>query len=47
MIDPLLLVLAGVVVVALATVIGPRFNVAGPLVLLAIGAGVSLLPFWA
>lgn len=45
MIDPLLLVLAGVVVVALATVIGPRFNVAGPLVLLAIGAGVSLLPF--
>ncbi|PNW09967.1 sodium:proton antiporter [Microbacterium testaceum] len=45
MIDPLLLVLSGVVVVALATVIGPRFNVAGPLVLLAIGAGVSLLPF--
>jgi len=44
-IDPLLLVLAGVVVVALATVIGPRFNVAGPLVLLAVGAGVSLLPF--
>ncbi|KQM40638.1 sodium:proton antiporter [Microbacterium sp. Leaf203] len=43
--DPLLLVLAGVVVVALATVIGPRFNVAGPLVLLAVGAGVSLLPF--
>lgn len=45
MIDPLLVVIAGVVVVALATVIGPRFNVAGPLVLLAIGAGVSLLPF--
>ena len=45
MIDPLLLVLAGVVVVALATVIGPRFNVAGPLVLLAVGAAVSLLPF--
>ncbi|MEX8059303.1 cation:proton antiporter [Microbacterium sp. 16-032] len=45
MIDPLLLVLAGVVVVALAAVIGPRFNVAGPLVLLAVGAGVSLLPF--
>lgn len=45
MIDPLLVVLAGVVVVALATVIGPRFNVAGPLVLLAVGAGVSLLPF--
>ncbi|WP_298870720.1 sodium:proton antiporter [uncultured Microbacterium sp.] len=45
MIDPLIIVVAGVVVVALATVIGPRFNVAGPLVLLAIGAGVSLLPF--
>ncbi len=45
MIDPLLVVLAGVVVIALATVIGPRFNVAGPLVLLAVGAGVSLLPF--
>jgi len=44
-IDPLILVVAGVVVVALATVIAPRFNVAGPLVLLAIGAAVSLLPF--
>ncbi|MFJ4037218.1 cation:proton antiporter [Microbacterium sp. NPDC090007] len=45
MIDPLIVVIAGVVVVALATVIGPRFNIAGPLVLLAVGAGVSLLPF--
>lgn len=45
MIDPLIVVVAGVVVVALATVIGPRFNIAGPLVLLAVGAGVSLLPF--
>ncbi|MEZ3157148.1 sodium:proton antiporter [Microbacterium sp. BWR-S6Y] len=45
MIDPLIIVVAGVVVVALATVIGPRFNIAGPLVLLAVGAGVSLLPF--
>lgn len=45
MIDPLIVVIAGVVVVALATVIGPRFNIAGPLILLAIGAGVSLLPF--
>ncbi len=45
MIDPLIVVVAGVVVVALATVIGPRFNIAGPLILLAIGAGVSLLPF--
>ena len=45
MIDPLLAIVAGVVVVALVTVIAPRFNVAGPLVLLAIGAAVSLLPF--
>ncbi|MFF0911839.1 cation:proton antiporter [Microbacterium enclense] len=45
MIDPLIVVVAGVVVVALVTVIAPRFNVAGPLVLLAIGLGVSLLPF--
>lgn len=44
-IDPLIVVVAGVVVVALVTVIAPRFNVAGPLVLLAIGLGVSLLPF--
>jgi len=45
-IDPLILVVAGVVVVALATVIAPKFNVAGPLVLMALGLGVSLLPFF-
>lgn len=45
MIDPLLIVVVGIVVVALVTVIAPRFNVAGPLVLMAIGLGVSLLPF--
>jgi monovalent cation/hydrogen antiporter len=44
-VDPLLIVVVGVIVVALVTVIAPRFNIAGPLVLLAIGAGVSLLPF--
>jgi CPA1 family monovalent cation:H+ antiporter len=44
-IDPLLIVVVGIVVVALVTVIAPRFNIAGPLVLLAIGLGVSLLPF--
>jgi len=44
--EPLLIVVAGVVVVALVTVIAPRFNVAGPLVLMAIGLGVSLLPFF-
>ena len=46
MTEPLLIVVAGVVVVALVTVIAPRFNVAGPLVLMAIGLGVSLLPFF-
>lgn len=45
MIDPLLIVVAGIVVVSLVTVIAPRFNVAGPLVLMTIGLGVSLLPF--
>ncbi len=44
-VDPLLIVVAGVIVVALVTVIAPRFNIAGPLVLMAIGLGVSLLPF--
>lgn len=46
MTEPLLIVVAGVVVVALVTVIAPRFNVAGPLVLMAIGLAVSLLPFF-
>lgn len=46
MTEPLLIVVAGVVVVALVTVIAPRFNIAGPLVLMAIGLGVSLLPFF-
>ncbi|MCG7417164.1 MULTISPECIES: cation:proton antiporter [Microbacterium] len=45
MIDPLLIVVGGIVVVSLVTVIAPRFNIAGPLVLMAIGLGVSLLPF--
>lgn len=45
MLDPLLIVVAGVIVVALVTVLAPRLNVAGPLVLMAIGAAVSLLPF--
>ncbi|MCT2087494.1 cation:proton antiporter [Microbacterium enclense] len=45
MVDPLLIVVVGIVVISLVTVIAPRFNVAGPLVLMAIGLGVSLLPF--
>lgn len=44
-IDPLIIVVVGVVMVALVTVIAPKFNVAGPLVLLTIGLGISLLPF--
>jgi CPA1 family monovalent cation:H+ antiporter len=34
-----------IVVICLATAFGPRLNVAGPLVLMALGLGVSLLPF--
>jgi CPA1 family monovalent cation:H+ antiporter len=42
----LLIVLVGVVVIALATAVAPRLNIAGPLVLMALGLGVSLLPFF-
>ncbi|MFG6402249.1 cation:proton antiporter [Microbacterium sp. P04] len=45
MLDTILLVIAAVVVISLATAFGPRVKVAGPLVLVAIGLGVSLLPF--
>ncbi|MFJ6651575.1 cation:proton antiporter [Microbacterium sp. NPDC091313] len=45
MVDPLLITVAGVIVVALVTVLAPRLNVAGPLVLMAIGIAISLLPF--
>ena len=44
-IDPLVLVIVGVVVIAVATAIGPKLNVAGPLILVLLGIGVSLLPF--
>jgi CPA1 family monovalent cation:H+ antiporter len=43
--DALLLLVVAIVVICLATAFGPRLNVAGPLVLMAIGLGVSLLPF--
>jgi CPA1 family monovalent cation:H+ antiporter len=43
--DVLLLFVVAVVVICLATAFGPRLNVAGPLVLMAVGLGVSLLPF--
>ncbi len=45
MIDPLLIVVVGIVVISLVTALAPRFNIAGPLVLMALGLGVSLLPF--
>jgi monovalent cation/hydrogen antiporter len=44
-VDPLIIVVLGVVVVALASAVSPKLGIAGPLVLVAIGAGVSLLPF--
>ena len=42
----LLIAVVGVVVIALATALAPRVGIAGPLALLAIGIGVSLLPFF-
>ena len=45
MVDPLLIVVGGIVVISLVTSIAPRLNVAGPLVLMGLGLGVSLLPF--
>ncbi|KAA9106463.1 cation:proton antiporter [Microbacterium rhizomatis] len=45
MLDPLIVILACVVVIALTTAVSPRLGVAGPLLLVAIGAAVSLLPF--
>src|SRR3546814_15671436 len=43
--ETLVIVVIAVVVIALATALAPRVNIAGPLVLMAIGLGVSLLPF--
>lgn len=43
--DPLLVGLLCIVVIALASAVSARLGIAGPLVLVAIGAGVSLLPF--
>ncbi|MCR2764905.1 sodium:proton antiporter [Microbacterium sp. zg.B48] len=41
----LVIAVIGVVVVALATALAPRVGIAGPLALVAIGLGVTLLPF--
>ena len=44
--EVLVIAVLGVVVVALATALAPRIGIAGPLALVAIGIGVSLLPFF-
>lgn len=44
--EALVVAVVGVVVVALATALAPRIGIAGPLALVAIGIGVSLLPFF-
>ncbi|MDN3496869.1 sodium:proton antiporter [Planococcus sp. APC 4015] len=44
-IDPLILVILAVLVIAVATAIGPKLKIAGPLILVLLGLGVSLLPF--
>jgi monovalent cation/hydrogen antiporter len=45
-VELLVVAVLGVVVVALATALAPRVGIAGPLALVAIGIGVSLLPFF-
>ena len=44
--EALVIAVVGVIVVALATALAPRVGIAGPLALVAIGIGVSLLPFF-
>lgn len=43
--EALVVAVVGLIVVALATALAPRVGIAGPLALVAIGLGVSLLPF--
>ena len=43
--DPLVLAIIAIVVVAVTSAVAPRIKIAGPLLLVAIGLGVSLLPF--
>lgn len=43
--DLLVLAILGIVVIALATAVAPKLNIAGPLILVLIGIGVGLLPF--
>ncbi len=44
--EALVVAVIGVVVIALATALAPRVGIAGPLALVGIGIGVSLLPFF-
>jgi hypothetical protein len=44
--EALVIAVIGVIVIALATALAPRVGIAGPLALVAIGIGVSLLPFF-
>ncbi|MGN8554093.1 UNVERIFIED_CONTAM: sodium:proton antiporter [Microbacterium sp. SLM126] len=41
----LVFAILGIVVIALATAVAPKINIAGPLILVLIGIGVGLLPF--
>src|SRR6187402_3142011 len=43
--DPLVLAIGAVLVIAVTTAVAPRVRIAGPLLLVALGIGVSLLPF--
>lgn len=43
--EVLVFAILAVVVIALATAIAPRLNIAGPLILVLVGIGVGLLPF--
>ncbi|MFI1917084.1 hypothetical protein [Nocardia sp. NPDC020380] len=46
MTELLVVMVAAFVVIAAATVVGPRLGIAAPLVLVAIGVGVSFLPIF-
>jgi CPA1 family monovalent cation:H+ antiporter len=43
--DALILAIGAILLIALATAVAPRVGIAGPLVLVLVGAGISVLPF--
>ncbi|MFC8682226.1 cation:proton antiporter [Microbacterium ureisolvens] len=43
--EALIIVIVAIVVIALATAVAPKLGIAGPLILVLVGGGVSLLPF--